>query len=111
VDTIQCLAFNPVTQVLVTCSSSDFGFEFASKNIPFSLNCNARVLAPREAVCQQDPHAFPPLLCQVRVFVSLHFAFLLHFFISSSFATVGRNDGQYFALGLFSGIVNIYNKV
>ncbi|XP_069499548.1 intraflagellar transport protein 122 homolog isoform X1 [Ambystoma mexicanum] len=68
-DSIQCVAYNPVTHQLASCSSSDFGLWSPEQKSVSKHKTNSKITC-----CSWT------------------------------------NDGQYLALGMFSGIVSIRNK-
>ena len=127
-DSIQCLSYSPVSQQLLSCTASDIG---KSCNVPTMCQCVLHI---------HLGHTFQLGPCICSVYMYIHFFLVLleegkmqnlrsYFLIAiglwsleqksvtklkvSSRATscAWTNDGQYFAVGLFSGIISIWSKV
>lgn len=84
-DGVQCLSYNPVSHQILSCAISDIGIVYFGILVYFTLLLGLWSPEHRNVAKRK-------VTCRV---------------CSCSWT----NDGQYFALGLFNGVVSIWTKV
>ena len=85
-DGIQCIAYNPVSYQLLSCAISDIG-KYITCSIYLSIYLSLGLWSPEHRIVAKRKVSSRVCSCS------------------------WTNDGQYFALGLFNGLVTIWTKV